>query len=619
MGMRNSIPIAPPAKNGGQPILRFLSVLVRYKPLVLLANAIGWSTVHALPLLPGYLIKLYYDGLEGGGELRITPFAILMLLGSIGLTRALIQLGASWAWGDYWHRITGMVRLNMLRLVSYKPGAQANLGNSSETISRMRDDVEEACTPLEELADGGGVIIYGIGAVLIMGSIDWIATCLIVVPVILSSLTIELVDKKVRTLRTESRKRGAAVTEFIGEVYNSLLLFKLTPQQEGMCLHLAELNSTRRKAAVREKLLSELLEALSRGTTAICTSGLLIYIAYTRNSNAIGVGDFILMVTYLDRVADYAGWMLWMLGSFKRGRVSLKRLLEALPTGATHKDLGHAEPVSSAEQTFNVPEEDSTVLKQLHLDRVTFLFNGEGSGIQDVDLTLDQGSFTVITGRIGSGKSTLLKTILGLLPLQKGTISWNGVPVQHPDLYMTPPRVSYTPQTPKLFSDTLGNNLTLGKDYPAQEVRDALDAVVFEEDLLSMPEGIETLVGPRGLRLSGGQIQRVAAARMLVAGNGLLVIDDLSSALDLDTERLLWQRILKRVGSAAAKNGVAASPPTCLVVSHRRRVLRHADQILVLKEGRVIDSGTLEELLENSAEMNAIWAQSTLEARAAQT
>jgi ATP-binding cassette subfamily B protein len=219
-----------------------------------------------------------------------------------------------------------------------------------------------------------------------------------------------------------------------------------------------------------------------------------------------------------------------------------------------------------------------------------------------IDLDLQRGDLVVITGRVGSGKSTLAKTLIGLLPRDAGEVRWNGEEVIDLAGFFRPPRCAYLPQTPRLFSDSLRNNILMGVAESDADLPDVIHLSILEQDIETLESGLDTLVGPRGVRLSGGQVQRAAAARMFVRAPELLVIDDLSSALDVETEQALWERIDER---RAARRGPYAL--TCLVVSHRRAALVRADHILLLKNGKMEAHGRLEELLASSEEMQKIW------------
>jgi ATP-binding cassette subfamily B protein len=147
--------------------------------------------------------------------------------------------------------------------------------------------------------------------------------------------------------------------------------------------------------------------------------------------------------------------------------------------------------------------------------------------------------------------------------------------VEEPATFLVPPRVAYLPQVPRLFSETLAATVLLG--LPDDDLDEALWLACLDEDLARLPDGIGTLIGPRGLRLSGGQVQRAGAARALVRRPELLVVDDLSSALDVGTEATLWDRL--------ARGGLRTS----LLVSHRPAVLERADRIVTLDAGRRVD------------------------------
>jgi ATP-binding cassette subfamily B protein len=279
--------------------------------------------------------------------------------------------------------------------------------------------------------------------------------------------------------------------------------------------------------------------------------------------------------------------------------VSLQRAIELLQGAPAMLLTQHDRDVRMHGALPMIAEQittDRVILQTLTATGLTYYYSGSDRGIEAIDLRIGRGQFVVITGRIGSGKSTLLRVLLGLLPPQAGEVRWNDQRLDDLAAFMVPPQVAYTPQVPRLFSETLRDNLLMGLSADGEPLQLALYQAVLDQDVPRLDHGLETMVGPRGVRLSGGQMQRAAAARMFVRQPELLVFDDLSSALDVETEQRLWERL-----------ALPLNHTTVIAVSHRRTALQRADWIIVLKAGHIEAQGRLNDLLSSSAELRELW------------
>jgi len=580
--------------------------LIKYRPGLYAGDVFAWIAIFVAELGAGYVAKLFFDSLTDASPAGLTLWGIIALVVAVGIARILTVLVGALVDIRHRYNMGALMRRNLLASIFARPGAQTLSRSTGEALNTFRDDVQVVEDTISWIVDETGFVVYAAIALSILITIDARITAIVVLPLLSVIVAARLVAKHIRHFREVSRRATEKVTGAIGEAMEGVQTIQLAGAEKHVLAHVNELNKVRLHATVRDRLLSQSFHSFFWNTATLCTGLILLAAAGSLKSGAFTVGDFALFVIYVGVLAEAVAALGDFMMHLKQGAVSMERMASLAHDETANSVVAH-EPIH---MNGLLPEivtprlTRSDRLKELRIENLAFHWpeNGKSNngstgslGLDDISFAIARGEFVVITGRIGSGKTTLLRTLLGLLPMDGGTITWNEKPVADPAQFFVPPRCAYTPQVPQLFSDSLESNIRMGFPATAEELDASVRFAVMEDDIPHLHQGLDTRVGAKGVKLSGGQRQRTAAARMFVRNPELLVFDDLSSALDVETENLLWDRTFSR------------EDRTYLVVSHRRPALERADRIILMKDGRIEGMGSLSELLDRYEEMQLLW------------
>lgn len=570
----------------------YLWQIIRYKPVLFGGLLLTYVLQYCMSMIPVLLVRQILDSLTGEAQIQASLETLLLLWVVSELVRMGLFTLIILAETNHYQHVWSLVRANLFDYILSRPGAQALPGSTGEAISRFRDDVEQIQQFMSMLYNAVATGAFALIAFLVMATINLPMTVVVFLPMVLVTVIVNRARERVAVNREKTQAAVGQVTGMLGEIFGAVQAIQAAQAEDRVIERFTAQSQLRGRLVRRDTLFTEILLSITRNTTNFGTGVILLLGAESMRLGQFTVGDFILFIFYLGWVTDFTAFLGQTISAYRQLSVSFARLEDLVQTDpglmVRHRPVYIHQPLPPLPQ----PAPPAEPFRLLEVKNLSYRYPGSDQGVQDISFRLEPGQIVAITGRIGAGKTTLLRALLGLLPDVSGTVCWNGVLVTNPAEFFIPPYTAYTPQVPHLFSDTVRENLSLGRSN--LDLQPAIYAAALESDLATMEDGLDSRIGSRGMRLSGGQQLRLSAARMFARDPQVLIMDDLTSALDVDTERILWERL-------------RASKRTCLLVSHRPAILHQADHVLWLENGTVLAAGKWRDISEQVTEPHAIY------------
>ena len=578
--------------------LYVLAVLVFLTPVLVMFNV-------TIPQLFGFTIDYLHEGhvpdhfvarwvTEAAGSFELSPVAgyglAFILFGLMAsLIYAFVQCHRAWMN----IRLEWEFRQDAFNGITGKGPDFFNKFRTGDVVTRLTDDVAEklswfACSGIFRLYEA---VLFVLFIVAMMLSLDpwltlWTAGPLPIL-VLIFFRTSSALDRRYDHLQT----RISSFNDVMEACFSGIRVVKAYVRESAQRGKFKEAALDRRSAEIGAVRLTAIVDSMYQYIWQIAMVIVLVIGGYKVITSGLTIGAMAAFIYYV----VWLVYPMFDVGQFlvksRQSAVSVDRLMELELMPAMVQDEGELAG-------------DGQLSGQIGFERASFEFPDSGRRIlSDVSLDIGAGRTVALVGKVGAGKTWLINLIPRLVDPTGGTVTLDGHDLRRFRLEDLRRNIGYVPQEPVLFSDTLRNNILLGRDDISDAVIEwAVDVAQLKDEIASFPQGLDTPVGTRGMMISGGQKQRLGLARALVGKPNILILDDCTSALDSRTEAALWDRLHEVMPDL-----------TAILITHRPGTLETVDRIYVLDDGRVIEAGRHSELMAAGGQYARIYKRYQLE------